>query len=377
MTLSPEDTPWMLRALELAERGRGSVEPNPLVGCVIVKEGQLVAEGWHGHFGGPHAEIEALRAAGPKAKGATLYATLEPCCHYGKTPPCTEAVIPAGIRRVVAAMRDPFAKVSGGGLRQLADAGLEVEVGLCEAEARQLNAPYLKLVTQNRPWVIAKWAMTLDGKIATRTGYSRWISGTAAREVVHGLRARVDAIMVGRRTAEIDDPLLTARPEGGTAGPAVHLVPRQAVRIVVDSQAKLSLNSQLVKTARQIPVLIAIGPDADTKDIRRLTEMGCEVLPFAASTQYERTLQLFAELGRRKMTNVLVEGGSKLLGGLLDSSLIDEVHVFIAPKLFGGEKAPSPIGGAGVDQVAKALELGQLKWEQLGSDLYVRGRLGG
>ena len=371
------DQRFMDRALELAERGRGGVEPNPVVGCVIVKEGAIVGEGWHGHFGGPHAEIEALRAAGSHSKDATLYVTLEPCCHYGKTPPCTEAIIPAGIRRVVVALRDPFAKVSGGGLRQLSDAGIQVDLGLGEAAARSQNAPYLKLIGSNRPWVIAKWAMTLDGKIATRSGYSRWISGAESREIVHRLRGRVDGIMVGRRTAEIDDPLLTARPAAeGSRGPAgKNLVPRTATRIVVDSQARLSPNSQLVKTARQTPVLIAVGPEAESKNIRRLTEAGCEVLPFAAETQFERTLQLFAELGRRKMTNVLVEGGSKLLGGLLDARLIDEVHVFVAPKLFGGEKAPSPISGAGVDQVSQALQLGSLQIEQVGPDIYIRGRL--
>ncbi len=177
----------MLRAIELARRGEGFVEPNPMVGCVIVRDGQIVGEGWHQQFGGPHAEVHALAAAGERAKGATMYVTLEPCCHQGKTPPCTDAIIAAGIQRVVTAVRDPFPKVAGGGLKRLAAAGIDVELGLHEAEVQQLNAPYLKLVATGRPWVIAKWAMTLDGKIATRSGYSKWISGEAARHVVHQL----------------------------------------------------------------------------------------------------------------------------------------------------------------------------------------------
>ncbi len=205
--------PWMRHALALAARGRGFVEPNPMVGAVVLDSaGKLVGEGWHQKFGGPHAEIHALEAAGEKARGGTLVVTLEPCCHHGKTPPCTDAILKAGIRRVVAAMTDPFPKVAGGGLKLLRDAGLEVHIGLCEPEAKRLNEPYLKLLRTGRPWVHAKWAMTLDGKIATRTGDSKWISGEESRRRVHELRGKVDAIIVGRGTVIADDPLLTARP---------------------------------------------------------------------------------------------------------------------------------------------------------------------
>lgn len=358
----------MLRALELAERGRGFVEPNPMVGCVIVKNGEGVGEGFHARFGGPHAEVVALEAAGVNAKGSTLYVTLEPCCHQGKTPPCTKAVIAAGIRRVVAAMQDPFAEVSGQGLTELREGGIEVDVGLHEDKARQLNAPYLKLLSTGKPWVIAKWAMTLDGKIATRSGYSKWISGSAAREVVQSLRARVDAIVVGRRSAEMDDPLLTARPESGT--PA-----RIATRVVVSSQARLSPGCRLIKTAKEAPVLLACGPDAQKRDIRRLTARGVEVHRFSATTRFERTLDLLERLGTRRMTNILVEGGSQLFGSLLDARQIDEIHVFIAPKLFGGEKAPSPIGGAGISAVSSALHLERVQIQTLGDDVYVHGYL--
>jgi len=358
------DSEVMQRAITLARRGEGFVEPNPLVGCVIVGEGQVVGEGWHQRFGGPHAEIEALRAAGERARGATLYVTLEPCCHHGKTPPCTEAVIAAGIRRVIAAMSDPFPQVAGGGLAQLADAGITVETGLHEAEARALNAPYLKLLATGRPWVIAKWAMTLDGKLATRTGDSQWISSPASRAVVHRLRSRVDAIVVGRGTAERDDPLLTARLENAQP-------PRVSTRIVLDSHASLRTDSQLVRTARQYPTLIAAGPDADES---RLTAAGCEVLRLGQSAPVERLHALLAELGRRRMTNILVEGGSEVLGAFFDAKQIDEVHVFIAPKLIGGAIARSPLGGGGIAAVAQALLLKQLLVRELEGDVYVSGR---
>lgn len=367
---SDSDSRYMLRALELARRGEGFVEPNPMVGCVIVRDGNIVGEGWHQRFGGEHAEIEALVAAGKQAAGAAMYVTLEPCCHYGKTPPCTEAIVPAGIKRVVCAMRDPFPKVAGGGFKQLEAAGIAASVGLHEAEARELNAPYLKLIQTGKPWVIAKWAMTLDGKIATRSGYSKWISSDESRQIAHELRGRVDAILIGRRTAQIDDPLLTCRLEAGT--PA-----RRATRIVLDSLAQLSSSSQLVRTARQTPTIIACGPDAAEQDIRRLTAAGCEVLPFTAATSYERMLLLLDDLGRRQMTNILVEGGPTLLGALFDARQIDEVHAFLAPKLFGGHRAPSPIAGQGIDQVAAALQLRNFTIQQVGPDFYLRGRTAG
>jgi diaminohydroxyphosphoribosylaminopyrimidine deaminase/5-amino-6-(5-phosphoribosylamino)uracil reductase len=373
----PTSSELMLRAIELARRGEGLVEPNPMVGCVIVRDGVVVGEGWHQQFGGPHAEVHALAAAGERAKGATMVVTLEPCCHQGKTPPCTDAIIEAGIQRVVTAMRDPFPKVAGGGLKRLAAAGIDIELGLHETEAQQLNAPYLKLVTTGRPWVIAKWAMTLDGKIATRSGYSKWISGEAARQVVHQLRGRVDAIMVGRKTAQLDDPLLTARPgevvKSG-AGPTAEAPSRVATRIILDSMAGLPSFSQLVRTAGKYPTLIAAGPEAPEKELRRLAAAGCEVLPFAPPSKYERLIQLLDELGRRRMTNVLVEGGASLLGSMFDARQIDEVHVFIAPKLFGGQKARSPLRGAGIEQVAEAFTLDNLQVQQLGDDIYLSGR---
>jgi diaminohydroxyphosphoribosylaminopyrimidine deaminase/5-amino-6-(5-phosphoribosylamino)uracil reductase len=355
----------MRRALELAVLGQGHVEPNPMVGCVIVAGAEIIGEGWHRQYGGPHAEIEALRIAGPRARGATLLVTLEPCCHHGKTPPCTEAIIAAGIRRVVAAQHDPFPAVAGAGVAALRAAGIEVEVGLLEEEARALNAPYLKLLATGRPWVSAKWAMTLDGRTATRTGSSRWISSEESRRLVHALRGRVDAIMIGRGTARMDNPLLTARPPG----------PRTALRIVVDTRASLPSTSQLVRTARDVPLLVAVGPDAPSSERRRLESAGCEVFVCPAETRAGRLDLLLAELGRRRMTNVLVEGGGQLLGTLLDIGQIDEVHVFVAPKIVGGENAPSPIDGEGVGDIASAVELENARWQPIGPDIYLTGRV--
>ncbi len=368
MSSPHDDRPFMLRALELARLGQGLVEPNPMVGCVIVSDGQMVGEGWHQRFGGPHAEIEALAAAGSRARKATMYVTLEPCCHQGQTPPCAEAVIAAGLARVVVALRDPNPQVAGNGLKQLAGAGIDVELGLCEDQAAEVCGPYMKLVTTGRPWVIAKWAMTIDGKLATRGGYSRWISGEGARQVGHHLRSRVDAILVGRGTAQLDDPLLTARPENG---PPL----RRALRIVLDSQARLASFSQLVRTANEFPTLVAAGPDADAKDLRRLADAGVEVLPFAAASQNDRFEQLLDELGRRKITNLLVEGGAQLLGTLVDTRQLDEVHVFIAPRIFGGERALPAIGGLGVEQIAEGLPLSGLQAHNVGGDLYLTGRV--
>ena len=336
-----------------------------MVGCVIARGAEILGEGWHRCFGQAHAEIEALRIAGSRARGATLYVTLEPCCHQGKTPPCTRALLAAGVARVVAAMADPFPQVAGGGLAELRAAGVEVQTGILEIESRKLNAPYLKLLSAGRPWIVAKWAMTLDGKIAARTGDSRWISSPASRQVVHQLRGRMDAIVVGRGTAAADDPQLTARPPGS----------RTALRIVVDTRASLSLESQLVRTARDVPVLVAVGDEAASADCAELQEAGCELLVCEGATSQARLERLFDELGRRHMTNVLVEGGGRLLGSLFDARLIDEVHVFIAPKLAGGGEAPSPIAGRGVDAISAALALEDVTVQEIGGDIYLRGRL--
>jgi diaminohydroxyphosphoribosylaminopyrimidine deaminase/5-amino-6-(5-phosphoribosylamino)uracil reductase len=355
------DTQWMHHALELAERGRGHVEPNPLVGAVVVRDGQIVGEGWHKRYGEAHAEILALAAAGEAARGATLYVTLEPCCHHGKTPPCTGAVMRAGIRRVVAAIPDPFPAVAGKGAEQLREAGVTIEFGVGEAEARRLNAPYLKLLATERPWVHAKWAMTLDGKIATRGGDSRWISNEASRRRVHELRGRMDAIVAGIGTVLADNPQLTARPPG----------PRTPARIVLDSQGRIHEDCILVQTARDTPTLVATTERIPHAKRAALQDRGCEVMILPAVHGRASTEALLAELGRRRFTNVLVEGGSGVFGSFLDVGAIDEFHVFIAPRLAGGTGATSAVGGTGVERMAEALKLAEWTHEGIDGDLYV------
>jgi diaminohydroxyphosphoribosylaminopyrimidine deaminase/5-amino-6-(5-phosphoribosylamino)uracil reductase len=357
------DELWMARALELAERGRGHVEPNPLVGAVVVRGDKIVGEGWHAKFGEAHAEVNALLAASTAASGATLYVTLEPCCHHGKTPPCTDAVIRSGVARVVVAMRDPFPQVAGHGMAILQAAGMAVDVGCLEARARRLNAPYLKLLARGRPYVHAKWAMTLDGKIATRAGDSKWISGEASRRKGHELRGRMDAIIVGIGTVLADDPLLTARPPG----------PRVATRVVLDSRFRLPLDCQLVRTVKDAPVYVA-GSNGATLGGIALDNRGCEMVRFGTDARGRPSVpDLLADLGKRRMTNVLVEGGAAVLGSFRDAGEIDEVHAFLAPILAGGRGAKSPMAGEGVAKIGEALRLTEWTCERIGEDLYWHG----
>lgn len=351
------DLPWMRRALELAERGRGLVEPNPLVGAVVVQDGTAIGEGWHERFGQAHAEVNALAAAGDRARGATLYVTLEPCCHHGKTPPCTDAIARAGIRRVVTAMQDPFPQVGGQGIALLR-AGIVVDVGLCEAEARRLNAPYLKLLATGQPYVHAKWAMSLDGKICTRTGDSKWISGEESRRKVHELRGRMDAIIVGIGTALADDPILTARPPG----------PRTPVRIVLDTHGRLPATSRLMQTAAETPVIVATSESTTLVGGHQ-----AEVLLLPRHGRHVSVLALLAELGQRRMTNVLVEGGAEVLGSFHDDDGIDETHIFMASRLIGGAAAKGPMAGEGIGTLANAQRFASWEAERCGHDLYWHG----
>ncbi len=362
--MAEADEHWMRRALELAERGRGHVEPNPLVGAVVVSGGRVVGEGWHRRYGEAHAEVNALNASGDAARGATLYVTLEPCCHHGKTPPCTDAVLRFGVARVVAAMEDPFPQVAGRGAALLRAADVAVTFGPCEAEARRLNAPYLKLLATGRPYVHAKWAMTLDGKIATRTGDSKWISNEASRRRVHELRGRVDAILVGVGTVLADDPQLTARPPG----------PRTAVRVVLDSHARTPPGCTLVRTAQETPTVVVVSQEGQGTHAEELAASGCELIRLPAEVGRPSVAALLDELGRRRLTNLLVEGGAEVLGSFLDAAVIDEVHVFLANCLVGGAAAKTPVGGRGVGRVAEALRLPRWHVEVLEGDTYLHGR---
>jgi diaminohydroxyphosphoribosylaminopyrimidine deaminase / 5-amino-6-(5-phosphoribosylamino)uracil reductase len=359
-----EDVQWMRRALAEAARGKGSVEPNPMVGAIVVRDGQLVGAGHHERFGGPHAEINALAMAGDLARGATLYVTLEPCCHFGKTPPCTDAILAAGIARVVVAISDPFPKVNGRGLSVLEKKGLPVETGCESGPARLLNAPYLKRSLTSRPFVIAKWAMTLDGKTAAASGDSQWISSDQSRSLVHTLRGQMDAILVGIATVEADDPLLTARPPG----------PRCPARVVLDSTARLSSSSRLAKTAREFPVIVATTEQASPRDRERLSGLGCEVLALPGNARVPVDT-VVDELGRRGMTNVLVEGGGRVLGAFLDAGQVDAVEVFIAPSIEGGDHAQTAARGRGLNFMREAARLRGIEVTQVGGDVHVRGWL--
>ncbi len=368
-TLARFETPQavMQYALQLAARGLGAVEPNPPVGAVLVDdELRTLGVGWHQRYGGPHAEVYAMNAAGEQARGATLFVTLEPCCHYGKTPPCADAVIAAGVKRVVIGAVDPAPHVNGGGISALKQAGVIVETGLLQSAAEALIAPFVQLTLHQQPWVHAKWAMTLDGKIAAHTGHSQWISGPASRAVVHQLRGRMDAIVSGIGTVLADDPLLTARPPG----------PRVATRVVLDPHGRLPLTSQLVRTAREVPVLWIVAAAASAELQERAASAGIElwVAPTDAAGRCDLAAVL-AEFGRRRWTHVLFECGGTLLGSLHDTNRIDEVHAFIAPKLVGGQASPTPIGGQGLPAIPERASLIDPHVELLDGDVYLHGRV--
>lgn len=335
--MNDQDAKFMLSALKLAEKGIGSVEPNPAVGCVIVKAGQLVGKGYHKAFGGPHAEVNAIedcRNLSVKPEGATMYVTLEPCCHQGKTGPCTEAILAAGIARVVVATLDPSPHASGKGVERLRQAGVEVEVGLCEDQARRLNAPFFKHVTTGKCWVVLKWAQSLDGKLAyTQQGPERrWISNELSRKDAHRLRRRVGAILIGVNTVLADDPMLTPRPSKG----------RKPIRIVLDSTLRIPLKSRLLRTPKASPVLVCTrrsALDANPKHAERIARRGAELLACDGSFEACDLHSLLDELGRRGVQQVLVEGGPKVLASFLRQRLADEVCVYVAPKILGAQGA--------------------------------------
>lgn len=353
------DSEFMQRAIIIAQSGFGHVEPNPMVGAVIVDAGRnLIAEGYHQKFGEAHAEINAIRQAGEATRGADLFVSLEPCSHFGKTPPCADAVIAAGFRRVVVGCQDPAPHVAGQGIQRIRAAGIPVEVGVCEVDARRLIAPFETLMIKQRPWVHAKWAMTLDGRIATRTGHSQWISCEQSRAWVHQLRGCVDAIITGSGTVRADDPLLTARPAG----------PRTALRVVIDSTGEsLTADRKLLQSISQTPVLVCVSRRCHEGDRGRLRDLGVEVLETSGESSVDLA-EVLLELGRRRCTRVMLEAGPKLLGAFFDRQLIDEVHAFVAPKLIGGAKAMSPIAGTGLTEIPGLANLGPLKIQACGQD---------
>lgn len=355
----------MRRAIALARRGEGRVEPNPMVGCVIVRGQRVIGEGWHRRFGGPHAEVEALRACTDDARGARVYVSLEPCNHHGQTPPCTAALIDAGVAEVVVGAGDPNPDVRGGGVAAMRSRGIIVREGVCGDEARSLIAPFLTRVLRHRPFVIAKWAQSLDGRLATRTGESKWISSEPSRRVVHRLRGRVDAVMVGVGTVLADDPQLTARDVRSR---------RRATRVVLDTRLRIDSKCRVVVSARETPTLLicdrahAKGPRA-----RRLAKNGVEVVgvrPDGARVSLRAALRTLAGRG---VTNLLVEGGPTLLGMLFRKRLVDEAHVFVAPILIGGATG-GPMGAHAVARIAGAVTPLDAKTRSCGRDTHFRLR---
>lgn len=353
----------MREALRLATNARGRTAPNPLVGAVIVKDGRIVGEGWHRKAGTPHAEVHALAMAGELARGATLYVTLEPCAHYGRTGPCAKAVAEAGVKRAVIALRDPNPLVAGKGIEILQQAGVEVEVGVLEREAAQLNEVFLQWIDTRRPFVLLKAAMSLDGKIATAAGDSQWISGEMSRARVHIWRDEYDAIMAGIGTVLADDPSLTARLPDGTG--------RNPVRIIVDSQARTPLDAKVVQDglARTI---IAVTETASAERVEALAAAGADILRAGRGQQVDLDL-LMQALGGQEITSVLVEGGGTLSYSLLEAGLVDKVAVFVAPKLLGGCTAKTPVEGAGFQRLSEAVELTELTAESLDGDMLLMG----
>lgn len=353
----------MREALRLALNGRGRTSPNPLVGAVLVKDGRIVGAGWHRKAGTEHAEVHALRMAGGLARGATLYVTLEPCSHTGRTGPCAQAVIEAGVRRVVASMEDPNPLVRGNGFQMLRDGGVEVSCGLLEEEARRLNEAFVMWVTEKRPFVTLKMAMTLDGKTATAGGESKWITGEAARLRGHVLRDENDAILVGIGTVLADRPSLTTRlPDGNGKNP---------LRVILDSNARTPLDAPMLKDG-EAPILIATTESAPEENLRRLREAGAEILTAGQGPSVDLSI-LLRKLGERNICSLLVEGGSTVHFSFLSAGLVDKVYAFIAPMFIGGKGATPAVGGAGFSRLADAARLENICVEHIDGDFCIVG----
>jgi diaminohydroxyphosphoribosylaminopyrimidine deaminase/5-amino-6-(5-phosphoribosylamino)uracil reductase len=372
-TCTDTDKAHLARAIELAQNGAGAVRPNPVVGAVVARDGEVLGEGWHKEFGAAHAEVNAIEACGLEdLSRATLYVSLEPCCHEGKTPPCTEAILQAGIGRVVVASDDPTEKASGRGLGILRDDGVEVVIaeGELAARARLLNQAFRKHARVGRPWVLFKSAMTLDGKVATRTGDSKWISGEDSRELAHRWRASVDAVVVGIGTALADDPQLTARPDGLLAE-----LPHQPRRVVFDTLARLPPSSQLVGAALEMPLTVVVSRAAARADTDALEAAGAQVLVATGENEPARVRSALDQLGGLGIASVLLEGGPHLAGAFLDAGEIDEIRLFLAPLLLGGSAARDPLEGKGVERISEALRALTFDCERIGEDLLVSARL--
>ena len=361
------DQYYMNLALDLARKSEGQTNPNPLVGAVIVKSGKVVAKGYHEKAGLPHAEAIALNKAGTKARGADLYVNLEPCCHHGRTPPCTEAIISAGIKRVILGIRDPNRLVNGRGIRFLRKQGVEVVIGVLRRDCHKINEHFIKYITTGRPWVILKSAVSLDGKIATRTGDSKWITGSKARAYAHRLRSRVDAILVGAETVRMDDPQLTVRPKKKGM--------RNPVRIIVSGKGSISTSAKIFNNAHKERVIYVANASLPLIRKKKLQKIGVEVLLVKYRKKKVDLLLLMDALGKMKITSIMIEGGSEISGNALKEKLIDKLIYFLAPKIIGGKNAPGPVGGQGISRIEDFIEVKEISIEKLGNDFVIEGNI--
>lgn len=356
---------YMRRALDLAKKGSGLTRPNPLVGAVIVKDNRIIGEGYHEYYGGPHAEINAFNRATEQVAGATMYVTLEPCAHFGKTPPCAEAIVRKGISKVVIGMVDPNPAVSGKGIAILEEAGIEVEVGVLEEEGKRLNEIFLKYMTTGLPFVIMKTAMTLDGKIATRTNASRWITGVESRAYVHDLRDRVSGIMVGIGTVLVDDPSLTTRLNDREG--------KDPARIIVDSRARIPLEAKVLNLSSEAKTYIAVTENASREKMDKLMAKGAEVIMVSSKKGRVDLTELMKELGKRNIDSILLEGGSELNYAALEACIVDKLCSFISPKIVGGCTAKTPVGGEGKALMEEAITLQYVSTHFMGEDIMIEG----
>ena len=358
------DEKYMKYALTLARKGLGKVNPNPLVGAVLVKSGKIIGEGYHEFYGGAHAEINALKSACESVEGATLYVTLEPCSHYGKTPPCVEAIIKNKIAKVIIGSLDPNPLVSGKGILRLKEAGVQVVTGVLEGECKKLNEVFMKYIEKKEPFVMLKSAMTLDGKIATVTGESKWITSEAARHEVHQLRNAFSGIMVGVETIIQDDPQLTCRIMNG----------RNPIIIVVDSRLRIPMTSKIL--TGESKVIVATTKQAEESKISQLQELGISVLILKSHNGRVDLKQLMRQLGQLGIDSILLEGGASLNDSALKAGIVDKVQFYIAPKIIGGEKAKTPVGGEGIKHLEDAIQIKDLKMQVVGNDIVLEGYVG-
>lgn len=358
---------YMARALTLADNAAGMTSPNPVVGAVIVSGGKIIGEGWHRRAGGPHAEVDALRSATGPVEGATMYVTLEPCCHHGRTPPCTQALIEAGIAEVHYAIADPNPKVQGGGHRQLQTAGIRVFRGLLEPQARELNRPFFHFIQHGKPYIFAKFAMSLDGKIATRTGSSQWITGENARQEGMRLRHRCDAILVGSGTIRADNPRLTTRLEDCDG--------ISPLRVILDSREGLDPSARVFDPQLAGSALLLTTKTLEKSRLRAFQNRQVDVCKVAATTEgFVQPEAVLETLGNRDITSLIIEGGSRTHASFFNRDLVQEVWVFIAPKMIGGNAAPGPIGGTGIETMAEARKWQWLESKRVGNDFLLRAR---